>query len=407
MTIKRRAAGMYAMTLLVSVLITGIGGTLVSMQMANRRLDRNLTDAIQADLMTRSALEWTLLTYQNTPDWRAKAVVGSTATRYPVALKGFVVSLTDATGDFTDDDTASVELVVKSTADGAIGALAATLEPQAHHALGHAIHTSSSVMLAQTAAVGGTLFAGESVDAGQGFDVVGDLVLETPDVSAVGGGVSFVRGDIGDATSPTPDMTFYVSRATPLTSPDSVFLLERALLTETYSTFGVVNPDGIYHIDAGGRDVLLSDVEVVGTLIITNTLGASVTIADGGRYVTGSLRYPTLLIDVASQGDVFITVGASFNEKSPPKADVDYNQDGDALDTITSEFTGILWTNANKLELTDGGVTHTGSIIAGWMSVGDGVTVVGDPTLSKTLVPGFTDNKLHLKSGSVRPLVLP
>jgi hypothetical protein len=85
---------------------------------------------------------------------------------------------------------------------------------------------------------------------------------------------------------------------------------------------------------------------------------------------------------------------------------IDFNGDGDDTDDLGLGFLGLIWTNAPLTTLRSRNTTTTfrGSVIANDVFLQDFVVVNDDPDLADRLVPEFTDERLHLRRGSVHEI---
>lgn len=394
---RRRGVAIYVLTLMIAMLVTGTAATLLSLQMANRRLYRNLADARQAELAALAGLEWSLNRYQSDPAWRSTASSGAVM---PLAgTPGIVTAtLTDADGDFQNDDTQPAELDVSADVNGALFKLSVSLDPVPHEALSWAIYASAQVWVLSTATVRGPVFAGGGISNFASINITNNAAFSTLPSGVIFGNVPNVKLASFVDPFPPPTLAYYLSRATDLIDGGGTFTLRDASLTSTFNSKGLANPDGIYHIDAGGRSVDLDSMFLRGTLIITNTGSNDVTFRGGCRLEPGPAGYPTLLVSMGS-GNLTFTPNGPLDE---PASGVDFNRDGDKLDVIAPGVYGIVWTNAATTTLGGTDTTYRGSIIAREVDVSGSVTIDDDPGLANLLRHGFTDNKLHLRRGSVR-----
>ncbi|MEE9294763.1 MAG: hypothetical protein V3W34_07365 [Phycisphaerae bacterium] len=394
----RRAAAIYVLTLMIAMIVTATATTLLALQMANRRLHRNLGDALQAEYIAYAGLDWALGKYQNDPSWRSTAVSGADIVLNLIDGIGTNVTITDPTNDFTDNDTEPVALAISSDANGALFSFTAGLDPAPHEALGYAIYASGTVTFSKVATVRGPIYSDQGFTAFLGvnnLDNGGFRMLETGSVFGTVPNLTIVP-----SAGPhlTPNLEFYISRATQLASAGIDFDLIDARVSSSSSTEGGANGEGVYHIDAEGAKVKLRNVYLKGTLIITNTAGNDVEIVDGCRMEPGAAGYPTLLV-ACWPGSLTIAPVMPLDEAG---RGVDFNDDGDTQDVIPSAFFGVIWTDAPVTTLGGDGVPYTGSIIAGDVNVVDAVVIDDDPNLAGRLMHGFTDGKLHLRRGSIR-----
>lgn len=403
--LRRRGAGLYLATLMLSLLVTGTGATLISMQMSARHLQDNLDGADQSALVGQAGMEWALMTVQNDSEWRSNAEDGDyNQVTLDLAPYGSVeVTVTDPDGDFQDDDTDTATLTIASDVDGAVQAFDATLEPYPHQALSHAIHASNWV----TTWPGVTILGPIHADAGV-TDLGGLTTGDNASFSTLSGtgflSPSLPNPEYVDSAepAPTPNLAFYLDQATSLFDGGADFNLSNAALSSSFSTEGATNSEGIYLINAGGRRVKLRHVYVKGTLIITNTGGRDVIFEHACRFETGDQGYPILLVDCAP-GDFIINMTHLLDEEA---WGVDFNGNGDDEEVLSLGFFGLVWANANLITFKSNGVATTfrGSAIGSDFYLQDTVILDDDPGLATRLIPGFTDGMLHFQRGSMREI---
>jgi hypothetical protein len=207
-------------------------------------------------------------------------------------------------------------------------------------------------------------------------------------------------------TAPTPDLTFYTNQATALsatTGNGGRFNMINVNLTPTANSTGSVNPKGIYWINAGGKEVRLEYMHLKGTLVITNAV-TLVYFDKACWFEPASSGYPVLLIE-AGNNPVQIAFPAA-DSLSESATGIDFNEDGDKLDTFNPAVTGVVWTNSSSVSLGSTAWDFTGCLIGKTISVSGGVRLKPDASLATKLIPGFTDGKMHLVRGSVTELPL-
>ncbi|MCH7702902.1 MAG: hypothetical protein IID37_14560 [Planctomycetes bacterium] len=144
----------------------------------------------------------------------------------------------------------------------------------------------------------------------------------------------------------------------------------------------------------------IQNVHLRGTLIIRGSGGNNVEFDRSSWLEPGPDGYPTLLIDVPNGTVDFLFDSVGIDEAA---RSVDYNEDGDQLDTFPQSFEGLVWVNAKWVWFYASAWTFQGCLVATedvWVE--DGVTVQNDPALASRLIPGFTDGMLHVERGSIK-----
>lgn len=404
---RRRGVAIYLLTLMIAMVVTSTAVALLSMQMANRRLNRNITDAQQAELLSQAGLEWALATYQADTSWRSTADSGDDIEFSIAAESNVTVTLSDADDDFENDDADPATLTVAADVYGASYSFTAVLEPAPHETLARAIYATGEVWFWTSSIIKGPVHADDGYWAGVAPSVFDNGGFSTLSSGTVSGPIAPVNVVPPVDPFSTPDLDYYLSRATELTDSDGVFRLDQMTISRTANTQGPINTEGVYLIDAVGRDVVIEDVYLRGTLIILSSIGRNVTFQGGCYFEAGDFGYPTLLIAGRP-------TNVTFNPSDPlteclDRGDggvcddvaLDYNGDGDTDDVFPSGFYGIIWTNGWLTTLAGSGTTYRGSIIAREVDVSGSVTIDDDAGIAGGLVHSFTDRRLHLRRGSI------
>lgn len=401
---RRRGGGLYVMTFMIAVLVTSTGTAMLSMQMANRRLQTNLTVAKQAEISARSGLEWAMGKFYSDTSWRSSAVSGEET---KLELNGtpnqeISMILSDATADFQDDDTQEATLTVSSVVDGSVYDFAATLEPRPHETLARAIYSRSEVwFVGGVATVMGPIHADRGYSVEDGVDTSDNASFTTLTDGSVFGSMPEVSFVAAVEALAGPGLAHYVARATPLSGdagdPNKYTGVGVA---GPLVTRGLPNAESIYLVDGGGSAVIFEDAYFKGTMIIVNTGGNDVIFQGGCRFEEGGTGLPLLLIATDSSS-VYMEPDRPLDEDVLRS---DLNLNGTPSEIIPSAFTGVIWTNAQLTVLGGVGTTFRGSIIANDLDILGGVVVDDDPDLADDLMHGFTDGRLHLRQGSIREL---
>ncbi len=295
MTTKNRSGRgtVYLLVLMSSVIVTLIGLMGFRMLRAQAAIAQSDTDRDEALVIAESAVQWGVHIVSLKGDWR-----DSIASGVPIRTGAFgngtmSVTITDKDdGDIADDDTE--EFVISGT--GVVGDATQTLE----------------VTVSTTGGPHPSLE--KSITVGDRF------ALDT------GASVTIENGGTAKRLTTYSGMSFSSSKVSiedPVDLPDPSLLgtwIDKGTLIDSSSHLGyfsnvtfskasapskvAVDPDGIYVIDAGGKDFYLKDCTVQGTLIVTN-LGTNSLIVDGSKFAFGDHGGPTLLVD----GNVELATG--------------------------------------------------------------------------------------------------
>lgn len=413
-THSRRAAAVYLLTLSISMLLVGVGFTLITIQRADRRLQQNLACTDELKWCARAGIEIALAVMEQKPDWRATMVGDELFKDLPVGKGKVTVQVfDDPDGQSANNDADPLRIKVVASRDGAQSCLEARLRPRPHRALRYALFGTGvePIEFRAQATVSGPVRAHGPILANAGNQVQDDASFETMTGYAIADPLAPKRFVDTAIPAPQPPMAFYQSMATVITgSSGSHCELKGFNLTPTSNPGGTPNPHGIYWLRAGGREVLIENLHLRGTLIISETGTNGVTFQKGLMVEPGPLSYPVLLVD-CPWGTLRISPDPSMLETlitiTPyvPGMDllgIDMNEDGDKLDTIPSQVRGLVWSNAAHVVLEYQQWSFSGCLIGNRITVDHGVNVDNDLALLDTSCPGFVDSAMSVEQGSIR-----
>jgi len=385
------------MVLLLSFTVVGAGLTLVTVQAAERRIQHNIASSQQASLLAQAAEEWAFRQVETLSDWRSAFTSGQVESVAPGTGLAFDLIVTDADGNLEDDDTDLVTVTATGKSRGAVVTTSLSATPYPHRALGYAVVAGHDLGFGDST-VAGPVYAGNVMWTWGTVTTRDNASFETPLGGVIGAGLNPSNAAADTLALPTPDLDFYAAKATTVSLDDGD--LQRDNLTTTANSQGSPNAQGLYYVHIGWNNVKVRDVHVNGTLIIEG-YGSNTVAFDSPNWLeAGPDGHPTLLIDVPN-GAVHFRLPASQLEEGG--SDVDFNEDGDRLDSFSSSIQGLVWVNAARVDLYESMWTMTGTLIAtNDVFVYHGVTVDDDPAVTDQLTPGFTDGMLHVIRGSIR-----
>lgn len=274
----------YLLVLISSVIVTLIGLMGFRMLRAQAAIAQSDTERDEALVIAESAVQWGVHVVTLKGDWRDGIASGVPIRTGPFGRGTMSVTITDKDdGDLADDDTE--EFVISGT--GVVGDASQTLEVTVTSASGP--HPS----LEDSITVGGRLAVDPYV---LSLESGGTARSET---TTSGGTLSPSVARIEDPVD-LPDPTLLTTWMAKGTFIDSS-MHSGSYVSETFSktvapSKVTVDPNGIYVIDAGGREFTLSDCSVQGTLIVTN-LGIDSVILDRSKLAFGDHGGPTLLVN--------------------------------------------------------------------------------------------------------------
>lgn len=191
--------------------------------------------------------------------------------------------------------------------------------------------------------------------------------------------------------------------ATPISGiAGSTARLSRYVLTPATNSEapGQVNKNGIYSLNAGGRDVVIEKSHIKGTLIIHGTT-KKVTLQRSCWIESAGASLPTLLLFTGGEEVDFNLDSATLSE---PGENTDFNEDGDRIDSFPTDVRGLVWTEGSYIQIHRPYASFTGCVIGGRIKVHDRATVNDDPTLAQQMIPGFVDPDMKIVPGTWREI---
>lgn len=151
------------------------------------------------------------------------------------------------------------------------------------------------------------------------------------------------------------------------------------LLSPTSNPYGALNRRGIYVLDCAGRTVTLTNVRIVGTLILVNPAPGS-SIAGGMLAEAAEPGLPCIVVD----GGIFLNVSSTnlsessvnFNPQGTPYPYAGGSVDSDLVDVRTSRLHAPIVVTGS---LAIAGVLRvTGLVVGGDCAIGGHVTIARD-----------------------------
>jgi hypothetical protein len=404
---RRRAAALYALTLLVSFTVVAAGINVVTLEIDRRRIQGNIASGEQSFLAAQGGIEWARMYADTNPDWRdALLTSGPHSLTIPGMATVQVSVETDPTA-VTSTDTDAVDLRVIAESEGARRGVLARALPAPHPAMEYALFSSSTIQFASSSdVVSGPVYAATAITSSGSITIQGNARFDVPPGGVISPFLTPQNTNRAPITKPQPDFSTYLSRATMLQSGalTSDFNINRANLTPTANSIsGAVNSSGIYALNMGSRNVRLDRIHLRGTLILYGNGGNRVEIRRPTWIEPGPAGLPVLLIKVPA-GVVELKVETGMLRESDPPA-VDFNEDGDMSDEFSPSVSGLIWIQASVTKLDTSSWVYKGCVIADTVVVRDGVQVDDDPSIVSRLITGFTDGKLYCLTGSLREVI--
>jgi hypothetical protein len=153
------------------------------------------------------------------------------------------------------------------------------------------------------------------------------------------------------------------------------YVMEGKLLSPTSNPYGSPNANGIYILNCSGKQVVINNCRIIGTLVMMNP-GNNCTIKGSTVMEAAAANFPALLVN-STNGDNGITISLSSSALSEANMGVNFNPTGNpypyqagtgtnvnatTTDTYTSGITGLVY-SVSDLTI-DTGTTITGVVIS-------------------------------------------
>ncbi len=393
---------LYGATLMLSMLVAGMCITLVSLQMASRRMQTNLRDRRQGQALSHTGMEFALATVQSDVAWRSTFTTTPTVSIKPDGLGRIDVTVADDDGNLKDDDTDAARVTVFTRVSGLEQTFAYTAQPHPSPTLGYTIAARGTITFTNTAKVDAPLYAKTSI-IGTGATVTTGAAAS---FNVPTGGIitpTLTPQDVNEEsyTMPAPDVSYYISRGTaiPPTTNGGTWNIEDEKITATYNSLGPLNAYGIYVLDVGSKNLDIRNSLIEGTLIVLGNTNNKIKIDRPVIIRPGAYAYPSFVASLGAGSTVELSITNALLDEAG--VGEDFNGDGDRLDTLTPYISGLVYVSNATVTMDKSPWTFTGCLQAGNVTIKDGV-ILGDGTtnLGGQLTPGFTDNLLHPLSGS-------
>lgn len=271
-------------TLIVTLLV------LAGMRLARLHLQESLAERerAQAHLLAASAIEHALATFNTNPDWETQYVDNTEYPATPVAVNGGVF-----TWRLVSEGAGIRRLDGIGRVGGAQSVYAVTLGSPGNY-------------LANALVCGGDFWCGNYTSAekiavtGAPLAINGALRnwgritadVEAQSISDAGTIVGSQTSPAALRTLPDPDTVFdyYVSEGGRLNTNS----IQKTVLSPSSNLLGVLNPKGIYVIDAQGGSVEIKECRIIGTVVVLNA--SQVSIKDRVNWEPAYPNFPALLV---------------------------------------------------------------------------------------------------------------
>jgi Carbohydrate binding domain len=139
-----------------------------------------------------------------------------------------------------------------------------------------------------------------------------------------------------------------------ITYPSNHYVMDRKLISPTANPFGATNPQGIYIINCGGKDVIIARSRIVGTLVFINPGGNSA-IQESVCMEAAVYNFPALLsdkkikINLLSAGLSEAGIGINLNPPGTPYPFIGGTANETLTESYPSRITGLIY-STDELE---------------------------------------------------------
>jgi len=372
---KARARGsLYVAVLGIALLVSVIGLTALSAARVELRGGGADADFAAARLYAQSAVEIGLHLIRGDSDWRSRAN-GDWFKDLAIGDGTCTLSVVDpADGNLADSNVESVLLTGTGVQGQARYKLQATVTAvqRGLTCLEVALHAGNDVLFSSATMqclVPATLSANDTVDAS-----ASSIACEVQAVNAITGATYTGTRTTGITPRELPDaqaFDYYLTNGTAivydtLAQAAPARVIENTLLSPAHNPYGpTTNPQGIYVIDCGGKELRIRNCRIYGTLVVLNPDTAS-RLEGSVNWEAAVANYPALLV----QGPMsFETVSSALTEAvagmslNPPGTPYQGSEDTDQLDSYPSKITGLIYVSGDAS--TTNQVTVDGALVVG------------------------------------------
>lgn len=376
-----------------------------------RRVVEDTVDTAEARVAAQAAIEVGLMRIAKDDDWRTTYADGVWISDQSLGEGTFTLEGHDPVdGDLADDDTDDIVLTGIGVKGDARQKMQVRLIPELRgvEALETSLFAAGTMTLtAATVQSDGILGANAAVTASSA----------TVNANVESGTTISGSTYNGDQTAGYDNRTVPPDSVSSPYSASGVFIdvsllpassgnryLRDLVLSPNSNPYGAAHAQGVYVIDCQSTKIVISNVRIVGTLVLLNCHpNTPVEIADSVNWATGVSNYPALVIDghlnlAFTQNPLDeSTVPVNYNPAGTP-----YNAaaDSDTVDTYPSAIQGLVYAAGNITVSNHPAVE--GAVVSGGNVVVTGqLDLVYDDIYLTNPPPGFLDKtKLTISPGS-------
>jgi hypothetical protein len=179
--------------------------------------------------------------------------------------------------------------------------------------------------------------------------------------------------------------------------------LDNQLISPSSNPYGPTNANGVYIIDCGGRDLVIQNSRIVGTLVILNQGGSSI-VRYSVNWSPAVANYPCLLaqgyMPISIYSQVLSETTRNLNPSGSPHPYPGGTTNTDTADFYASRIEGLIYISGNAQisnNSTLGPVVVGGNLVT-WNTV----NFLPSATLYDTPPPGFESIRMRATAGGWR-----
>ncbi len=414
-THRGRRGTAYVVAVGMGMMVAAIALAGIAFARARARADQIHRDQIQARNLARSAIELARALIKSDSNWRSSFSNGTWVSSQPLASGTLAVSVQNPSGALGRSALDSVVVTGDARRGLARQRLSVQLDAKLLPLTCLSTALTSGGTITATAATINS--AGMTIASNVGYSSV--LATTKPNVEAVTliVGTGFQGTTTTGVTARTlPASTAfdtYVASGTsiPVSSLPTVLgkpQLTKLVLGPASNPYGMPDPNGIYIIDCQNTSITISNVRIVGTLVLLNP-GLNTTVSGSVRWVPAISGYPCLMVkgaltlSMSSSNLSESSMGVNFNPPGTPYIYSTGSTDTDQSDFYPSSITGLVY--ASGAVTTSGSNTVSMLMVGGTLSIGGTLTLAYDATFNNSPPPGFYTVTMTPSQGTWRQVV--
>jgi len=263
-----RRGSTYVMILGVSMILMVIGLAAIAVTRINSRTVRTGNDWAEAQVLAFSAVEHALKRIDGVSDWRTRFKGKETKIAFGRGTLSWKLVDPDD-GDLADDPQDPFQIVAR----GAVNDAAFAVSMDCHvsgdslKALKTCLHSAGNINVKGKGVVrieGGPVSTNGELNTAKNSRITGDV--EAASVKGKGK----IDGSVTVPAPPkgSPDPKLFDTYAGMATSLGARTKVDKIILSPSLNPYGRPNPDGVYLIDAPGKNVTIRDSLIYGTLVV-------------------------------------------------------------------------------------------------------------------------------------------